>query len=404
MTMSIFFFVTDSYPVWRVDLAELFSLELKKLGVQTDWSVRRDDSGLWQKVTKNSEAFYLPLAISGVPLLTPLIRRIGEFIGEFLLFFKLVFGQRYDLIQVRDDRYTAAIFAWLAARIRGSYFTYWVSYPFPENDLEKAQLSQGVRKLIFKFRGEFTKWWLYQFILPNADHIFVQTERMKENMVAYGLRPAKMTAVPMGVSTRLFEWVATSKTELEKDSIVYLGSFARSRRLEVLVEAMARVVKERPEAKLYMVGRGDTADDRVFLEQLTHSLKLNDHIIYTGFLPIEQAWALAAKAAVCVSPIYPTFIFNQASPTKLYEYMALGRPVIANEHPDQSLTLAESGAGVCVPWSSESFAEAIVHMLSNTTQAEAMAKLGPKWAEQHRRYDRLANMVYRQYQAVLRNL
>lgn len=399
--MRLFYFVTDAYPAWRVDLAELFSLELKRLGLQTDWSVRRENTGFWTSIKKNEEIYYLPFAINAVPFVAPLARRVGELLGEIWMLVKLVFGQSYDFIQVRDDRYTAALFAYLAARIRGSYFTYWLSYPFPENDLEKAQLTTGLRKIIFKVRGEFSKWWLYKVMLPRADHVFVQTEHMKANMVAYGLDATKMSAVPMGVSTRLFQWISTSKPTIEANSMVYLGSFARSRRLELILEALALVVEKNPTAKLYMVGRGDVPADREFLEALTKQLNLTQHIEYTGFVPIEQAWEIAAKGAVCLSPIYPTFIFNQASPTKLYEYLALGRPVIANEHPDQSVTLMESGAGIVVPWESQSFAEAMIYLLSHPKEAEVMAKLGPRWAEENRRYDYIAKSVFQQYQKMI---
>ena len=118
--MRIFYFVTDSYPAWRVDLAELFSYELKKLGLHTDWSMRRDDSGVWRSVNSNKERIYLPLAINNMGFATSLVRRLGEFLSEIVLMLKLIFGQKYDIIQVRDDRYTAAFFAYFAARIRGS--------------------------------------------------------------------------------------------------------------------------------------------------------------------------------------------------------------------------------------------------------------------------------------------
>lgn len=399
--MRLFYFVTDSYPAWRVDLAELFSYELMKLGMHTDWSMRRDDSGLWCTVKKNGESIYLPFFISGIPIITPITRRFGEFMSEIYLTGILIFGPRYDFIQVRDDRYTAAFFAWLAARICGSKFIYWVSFPFPENDLEKAKLSTGLRKAFFKLRGNLTMWWLYKLVLPRADHVFVQTERMKENIMAYGLAKDRMTPVSMGVSMRLFEWKRTAHHEVERGSVTYLGTFARSRHLETIIQAFSLVIRQLPSAKLYLVGRGDIPEDRQFLENLVEQLGLLNSVIFTGFLPIDQAWEVAAKSELCISPIYPSFIFLQGSPTKLYEYMALGRPVIANEHPEQSNALVSSGAGLCVPWNEQSFADAMISMLSNPNEAEKMGEKGPDWVEDNRRYDHIAAQVYRQYQMLL---
>ena len=399
--MRLFYFITDSYPAWRVDIAELFSKELKNMGLHTDWSMRRDGTGAWKKVSDDKQAIYLPLLIAGIPAVTPIVRRLGEFFGEIWLMFKLLFGPYYDIIQVRDDRYTAAFFALIAARLRGSKFVYWVSFPFPENDIEKAGLTTGVRSHFFKLRGQISHWWLYKLMLPLADHVFVQTEGMKQNIISYGLNANHMTAVPMGVATHLFEWLKTAKTQIEPNSVVYLGTFARSRHLETLIEAFVLVVKQCPNAKLYMVGRGDTADDRQFLEDLSSKLNIAKHIVFTGFLPIDQAWAVAAKAAVCISPIYPSFIYLQGSPTKLYEYMALGRPIVANAHPEQSSTLSNSGAGLCVPWHAQAFADAIFSLLNDPEAAEKMGAKGPDWAIKNRRYDHIAAAVFRQYQKIL---
>ena len=399
--MRIFYFVTDSHPAWRVDIAELFSYELKKLGLHTDWSMRRDNSGIWQKVNDNNQTVYLPLSVEGLGVISPIIRRVGEFLAEIWIMLKLIFGQKYDVIQVRDDRYTAAIFAYLAARLRGSKFVYWVSFPFPENDLEKANLSTGFRAILFKYRGLISKWWLYKIVLRLADHVFVQSEQMKKNIIAYGISHAKMTAVPMGVSTKLFDWLKTANVTPELDSVVYLGTFARSRHLEVLIESFALVVKYCPKAKLYMVGRGDTADDRQFLESLSNQLNIANNIVFTGFLPIDQAWAIAAKAAVCISPMHPSFIHLQASPTKLYEYMALGRPVVANKHPEQTNALQNNTAGMCVPWGAQAFADATLNMLNNQQEAKKMADKGPQWIAENRRYDKIASHVFKQYQALL---
>jgi glycosyltransferase involved in cell wall biosynthesis len=399
--MKIFYFVTDTFPAWRVDLSELFSYELKKLGLHTDWSMRRDDSGVWGKIKKDGELIYIPLHINGMPLIAPIIRRLGEFFGEIFLTIKLVFGERYDFIQARDDRYTAAFFAWFAARIRGSKFTYWLSFPFPENDLEKANLSTGLQSLFFKLRGVYSMWWLYKIVLPNADHIFVQTDRMKENLVSYGLSEDKMTPVPMGVSTKLFDWKKNMQYEIERGSVAYLGTFARSRHLEMIIQAFALVAKQFVSVKLYMVGRGDIPEDRKFLENLVEELGLSRNVVFTGFLPIEQAWSVAAKSEVCISPIYPSYIYLQGSPTKLYEYMALGRPVIANEHPEQTRTLAISGAGKCVPWCEKSFADTLISMLTQPDDTQEMGKKGPNWVEEHRRYDHIAAQVFRQYRALL---
>lgn len=395
--MRIFYFVSDSFPAWRVDVAELFSVELRKLGLETSWSMRRDGSGTFQRLRSDGQDIYLPFGVGNGALAAPLLCRIGEFASELLITAKLLFGKRYDAIQVRDNRYSAAFFALLAARIRGARFTFWLSFPFPENDLLKAQAATGVKRHFLTLRGRIARWWLYGVVLRHADHVFVQSERMKQDVAAYGISPDKMTAVPMGIPCRLASMMRSPKPPIEPGKVVYLGTFSRPRRLETIVEAFAAALKEVPSARLYFVGRGDVPEDRVFLEHTCHEMGLADKVTFCGFLPLDEAWAVAASAAICLSPFFPTPVLESASPTKLIEYMALGRPVVANDHPEQSAVLQASGAGICVPWGAETFSGAIVHLLRHPSEAEAMGAKGPAWVDENRRYDHLAEHVFRVY-------
>ena len=147
-----------------------------------------------------------------------------------------------------------------------------------------------------------------------------------------------------------------------------------------------------------MVGDGPDPADRAYLEQIAVELNQNDNVEFTGMLPMAEAQARAGRAAVCVSPFYPTPILQSTSPTKISEYMALGRPVVANSHPEQSIIIAESGAGICVEWSEAEFAQAIVTLLNDPAAAERMGEKGRDYVRQHRIYPVIAPIVAREYQ------
>ena len=74
--------------------------------------------------------------------------------------------------------------------------------------------------------------------------------------------------------------------------------------------------------------------DEQFLQQKVKRLGLTESVVFTGYVPMFEAWGFVCKADVCVSPMFPTFILKSSSPTKLIEYMAMGRPVVVNDHPE----------------------------------------------------------------------
>lgn len=398
--MRLFYFIADPFPAWRVDLVELFSVQLRSRGVDTVWSTRRNDAGWLGMADMHGQTAILPISLGKNSAAAKILNRFLEPLSELLIFLRLVFGKRYDIIQVRDDRYSAAFFALLAARIRRARFTYWLSFPFPEHDLAMATESAGARKAFLQLRGRFARWWLYRFIMPAADHVFVQSPKMRENIARMGVAEEKMTPVPMGIPPRLLDWLKTAQGVVVPGRILYLGTLAASRKLETLVEAFALVREHFPHATLMFVGDGDFPHERKNLEQVVQRLKLEQAVEFTGFIPMEQAWKLVTTAEVCVSPFAPCDTLDVASPTKLVEYMAFGKPVVANAHPEQTMILDASGVGALVPWSASGFADGIATLLANPVAAAAKAGEGPAWVRAHRTYDRIAETVVRRYEEI----
>ena len=262
----------------------------------------------------------------------------------------------YDVIQVRD-KVLAAMPALWAARRHSAAFVYWLSFPHPEASTYVARIGAARYPLLYRLRGWILFRLLYRYILPRADHIFVQSEQMKKDLVGYGLPASRMTAVPMGVRIEEFRDIvdATRARTRRAATIGYLGTLAGERRIDFLVRCLAVVLSERPEARLLLVGAGNKPSDEEQIRSEARRLGVLDRLEITGFLPRKEALRLISEAAVCVSPFYPTPILNSTSPTKLIEYMALGRPVVANDHPEQRLVLEQSRAGLCVPYDESAF-------------------------------------------------
>jgi glycosyltransferase involved in cell wall biosynthesis len=75
----------------------------------------------------------------------------------------------------------------------------------------------------------------------------------------------------------------------------------------------------------------------------------------------------------------------------------MGKAVVANDHPEQKRVIEESGAGYCVPWEEQSFADAIVRLLNDPETAQAMGRRGRRYALDHRTYPTIAAAVEQQF-------
>ena len=382
----------------RVDVADLFGKRLAALGYRFEWHILTDMPGpslargewlgqpAWRCARSRRHG-----ALGAV------LTKLNEFLADLNFFRAALFGH-FDLIQVRD-KFFAGGMGMLAARLRGLPFVFWLSYPFPEARILDAREGRSRHPWFSLLAGRLSGLLLYRLILPGATHVFVQSEQMKCDVLQPGLDPAKFTPVPMGIPDEDMPPPETGPATAPL--VLYLGTLIRVRRLDALVRAFAVVVKSMPEARLAFVGDGDVPEDRAALEAEVVRLGIGDHIEFTGQLPREQALAWVRHARICLSPFYPTFVLRSTSPTKLIEYMAFGKATLVNDHPEQEQIIADSGAGRCVAWDEEAFAEAMLAMLRDEKATEGMGRRGHKWVLKNRVYSRIADTVHGEYQRIL---
>ncbi len=129
----------------------------------------------------------------------------------------------------------------------------------------------------------------------------------------------------------------------ETPRAVYIGDLRRSRGLFAMLDAVAAA----PGWRLDLVGP-IAAADRSAAERRLASAELAGRVRWFDRRPPREAWAHASGAWVGLLLLEPTPAFRRAMPSKLYEYLACGLPVLATPLDRVSELLAETGAGVTV--------------------------------------------------------
>jgi glycosyltransferase involved in cell wall biosynthesis len=333
------------------------------------------------------------------------MRRLWLALRHDLRFLKLAKRARYDAVLISDKFLLSAV-AVVLAHSRRMKFLFWLTFPYPEAEAAIAQVGIALYPRLTGIRAWATRWLLYEWILPRSDFIFVQSEQMKADICAHGVDPALVLPVvsgfdPATIVARAHQSNSSSENGA-RVTIGYLGTLSAARHLEILVEMLAQLRASSMSARLLLVGDAHRRRDRSILERRAEELGMSPHIEITGFLPQSEALARVQQADVCLSPFYPTPMLLSTSPTKLVEYLALARPVVANNHPEQSLILRESRAGVCVPWGARYFARAVRWLMARTQDERlAMGERGREWVVKNRSYARIADDIERAVSRIL---
>lgn len=393
--MKLLFFIREPHPTFRVDVAVLFGKYLPRLNVWSDLVTVLEGPG--------------PYAWGGGRVFG--VKASG---GRFLRHFKWIWNDfkgllkissEYDVVMVRDKP-LFALAALLMAKLRGIPFAYWMSFPLPEEWLSFARergLSIGfMRWLVIYCRGALSHFLLYRIVLPRCEYAFLQSDAMVTDLVSRGVRMSCPVAVPMGVDHEAVlemddgidasakAWAELMRT---RETVVYLGSLEKNRRLEVALHAFDRVRTVRQNALLVLLGDASEPEDVESLKILAKTLGLDQHVLFTGWLDIATAWRLVRAARVGFSPFPRGPVHETASPTKAVEYLALGLPVVANDQPDQAWVIGQSGGGICTTLDAEALSRGMLDLLSQPEEAAQKGAAGRAWVLKNRSYERIAQLV-----------
>lgn len=176
--------------------------------------------------------------------------------------------------------------------------------------------------------------------LQSADVVVVVSHPMKDELLARGIDADKILVNPNGVNPEKYSpdndgAAIRSKHNLDGKTVIgFIGTFGRWHGAEVLAEAFGRLLQEFPEYKdrvrLLMVGDGPNMP---LVRDNLSKFNVADSSILTGLVPQDEGPAYLAASDILASPHVPnpdgTPFFG--SPTKLFEYMAMCKGIVASD-------------------------------------------------------------------------
>lgn len=185
-----------------------------------------------------------------------------------------------------------------------------------------------------KFTQEIAEQFEKQTI-RNADKIFVINKGLKDYAVKMGGDINKISVIPAGVDLEKFNPQVDGspireKYGLKKDDILlfFMGWIYDFSGMKEVAESLSTTKNEK--IKLMIVGEGDLYKP---LLDMKHDKNLDEKLILTGKIPFEEIPKNIAAADICLLPAYKNETMMNIVPIKIYEYMAMGKPVIATNLP-----------------------------------------------------------------------
>ena len=174
-----------------------------------------------------------------------------------------------------------------------------------------------------------------QLSIAAADEVMTVNEPLAERLRTLGMDPDRLTVVMNSPDLGLFAATRHETRPFMADGtlrIVYTGALTPTYELDVVLRAIAAITARRPdlavEARFY--GRGDAQPT---LEALAAELGIADRVAFPGRIPIEDVPAAIAASDIGVAPTRLDPFTGMSLSTKLLEYAAMRKPVVASRLP-----------------------------------------------------------------------
>jgi PEP-CTERM/exosortase A-associated glycosyltransferase len=189
---------------------------------------------------------------------------------------------------------------------------------------EDAAVSHGTSReggLRYRLTRAMETW-----VLRRADEVTCICEGIRQDLIARGIDPTKITIVPNAVDASRFQPVGDRDSAIEqrlqlggKKVIAFIGSFYAYEGLDLLVAAMPRLLSARPDIRLLLVGGGQVTEE---IKQQVAQLGLQDVVIMTGRVPYEEVESYYSVTDVLVYPRKSMRLTDLVTPLKPLEAMA----------------------------------------------------------------------------------
>jgi glycosyltransferase involved in cell wall biosynthesis len=179
-----------------------------------------------------------------------------------------------------------------------------------------------------------------------VDHLLVVIEEAKERLVGRGVKPEKISIVSNTPRMNGLEFPAERQDQDKQGStlsLIFVGGLEPMRGLDSVLEMLPTALRSIPSLHFIIVGGGRWEHD---LKMKAHSLGLNGHVVFAGRTDYSHAMCDVNRSHIGIIPHRVTEHTNSTIPNKLFEYMLMGKPVVATEMAPVSRIIREVDCGL----------------------------------------------------------
>lgn len=175
--------------------------------------------------------------------------------------------------------------------------------------------------------------WAERYVWRNADAVLPVTHVLAKHLVDCGVNPQRIRVIPNGINEDHYQGLPSIDEAKERAGLTgklvigFIGFVREWDQLDRVVHWIADNQEAGSSAHLLVIGDGPA---RAVIEQVARELGVSDRVTFTGAVGRSEVPALANSFDIALQ----TALVPYASPLCLFEYLALGKAIIAPDQPN----------------------------------------------------------------------
>jgi glycosyltransferase involved in cell wall biosynthesis len=227
--------------------------------------------------------------------------------------------------------------------------------------------------------------WMFKMLETNAlqkvDWVITVIDEAKDHYVNDCKIPANRVTVVMNTEDldEFDKLNIQEGIEFEyKDCFVisFIGLFGPHRGIDTAIRSIPHIINIAPEVRLVLVGTGPEGYVR-FIQGMVEELGVGNEVIFTGWIEFDMIPPIIANSHICLVPHKANGHTNTTIPHKLFQYMAMRKPVIVSDCVPLKRIVEECECGlIFASENSKELAEAIISLYHDKNMRRRMGENG----------------------------
>jgi len=299
-------------------------------------------------------------------------RTFTYFVFMLQCFFKVLFSRKIDLIMGLYPYPPFFLSIVILAKIKKINFILVEADLWPDNLKELGIIKNST---LYSIVAKFSEW-----VYNLSDMVIVITDELKEGLKKYFKDKSKLQVLKLATDTEIFKPVSKSFDRYgDKFVVMYSGIFSLNYDFDIIINSAKEL---RNENILFVIsGAGELRNE---IKSKIENSKLKNILLEEPLKEISEFVVKLNRADILIMGMNDNMQAKTAHPSKIFEFMACGKPIICSTKGATGEILLKSKAGIVVePGNFKEFSKNILELFNSEEKRKILGKNGIEYIKKN---------------------